>query len=583
MRLQLFSLKRPLALALFTSLIWLKKSSSSPNPFHRRDFCDTLYCAPDLWGTAGALFDEYVWPYLLPNNDQSPSKTPSQNPDIEINVSAPPMVPEKCSNNAPTDFNSWGDRGNPRISGSCLQTTQVTVWPNYCGDEVQNKKTAGILAEMDPNFLTSMDLMCAVKDGVFFWLAMLSEEQIKTLQGMNTAVKKVIPNLPCKPDEAVITSSAQVEDNPGPKRRYLKKRQNTLKVAEQKIAHAHLNFLSTAPQKQYISNYAYLDNPYDEFQVTVYAIGPGANPSSEFGPGQIADWLFALDVPHEKTDGSIRGETPGSCTASIIGGIQTGVAKRAKLIIVKSGNTIASLIDAVGKVVLDIKTRFPIQHPKGSVVVSISKSFENEPEYHFYALQLHGLITMLAGKFQAVVVTSAGKDPLAYLGLPHSTINTWPAIYADIDEIVTVGSVAAAGQDWGAGRTYRDLQDGQRYLWSKGGPLLTVNAPGNALCAASEEDLYVIAEGPAVSLAVATGLIAYFLAQRDLHRWFVRQRRTTKAVIDYIQMMSYPRFGEDMSVWNGLDAISRAQFLPSPWYGTPSPRDSQPWNWPPDI
>lgn len=582
MRLQLFSSKRPLALGLFTSLIWLKKASSSPNHFHRRDFCDTLYCPPDLWGTAGALFDQYIWPYLQPDNDQSPAKTPSQNLDIEINVSAPPLVPEECSSNAPADINSWGDRGNP-IPGSCLQTTQVTVWPNNCGDELQNKETAKILAEMDPNFLTSMHPMCAMKDGVFFWLAMLTKEQIKTVQDMNTAVKEVIPNLPCKVDEAVITSPAQSEDTSGLKRNYLKKRQNTVKVAEQKTAHAHLNFLSTAPQKQYVPNYVYLDNENDEFQVTVYVIGPGANPGEEFGPGQIVDWLFALDVPNERTDGSIRGETPGSCSASIIGGMQTGVAKRAKLIIVKTWNTVASLIDAVGKVVLDIQARFPIQHPKGSTVVNISKSFEDTPDYNFYVLQLHWLITMLAGKLQAVVVTSAGKNPMAHLGLPHSTINTWPALYADIDEIVTVGSVAAAGRDWGAGRTYRDLQDGQKYSWSQGGPLLTVNAPGNALCAGSEQNSYIIAEGPAVSLAVVTGLIAYFLAQQDLHRWFVRQRRTTKAVIDYIQMMSYPRFGGDMSVWNGLDAISGAQFLPSPWYGTPPPRDGQPWNWPPDI
>lgn len=559
----------------------LKTASSSPNPFHRRDFCETLYCPPDLWGTAGALFDEYIGPYLQPDSDQSPAKTPSQNTDIEINVSAPPLVHE-CGTNAPADFNSWGDQGN-QLPGSCLQTSQVTVWPNSCGDETQNKETARILAEMDPHFLTSMNPMCAVKDGVFFWLAMLTREQVKSLQGMTTAVKEVIPNLPCKPDEVVITSPAQAEDTSGLKRSYLKKRQNTVKVTEQKHAHAHLNFLSTAPQKQYVPNYAYLDDAYDEFQVIVYAIGPGVYPSSEFGPGQIEDWLFALDVPHEKTDGSTRGETPGSCSASIIGGLQTGVAKRAKLIIVKSGVTVASLIDAVAKVVLDIQTRFPIQHPKGSTVVSIAKSFENRPEYNFYVLQLHWLITMLAGKFQAIVVTTAGGSSAAYLGLPHSNIDTWPALYANVDEIVTVGSVAAAGRDWGEGRSHRDLQDGQKYSWSQGGPLLTVNAPGNALCAGTADNSYLIAEGPGVSLAVATGLIAYFLAQRDLHRWFVRQRRTTRAVIDYIQMMSYPRFGEDMSVWNGLDAISGAQFLPSPWYGTPLPRDGQPWNWPPDT
>lgn len=397
---------------------------------------------------------------------------------------------------------------------------------------------------------------------------------------MHTAVKEVILNLPCKTDEAIITSPAQAEDTSGLKRKYLKKRQNTVKAAEQKHAHSHLNFLSRAPQKQYVPKYAYLDNEIDKFQITVYLIGSGANPSDEFGPGQIVDGLFALDVPPERTDGSIRDETPGSCSASIIGGIQTGVAKRANLIIVKMWNTLASLLDAVGKVVLDIQTHFRTWPPKGSTVVNFSKSFVNTPEYNFYSLQLHWLITMLVGKFQVIVVTSAGKNPSAYLR-NHSTIDTWPALFADVDEIVTVGSVAAAGLDWGDGRTFRGSQDGQRYSWSPGGSLLTVNAPGNALCLAAEQNSYIIAEGPAVSLAVVTGLIAYFLAQGDLHRWFVKQTRTTKAVIDYIQMMSYPRFGEDMSVWNGLDAMSGAQFLPSPWYGTPPLPDGQPWNWPP--
>lgn len=575
-------MKRQLAFALFTSFISLKTASASRNSLYQRDICETLYCTPDLWGTAGAFFDEYILPYLQPDRDQSPTKTPSQKTDIEINVIATPSNEEECSTNAPTAFNSQSDHGNP-VPGSCLQTSQVTIWPNDCGDEIQNTETARILAEMDPTYLTSINPMCAVKDGVLFWLAMLTKEQIQSLKDINTAVKEVIPNLPCKSDEAVITSPAEMGSNLGLKRSHLKKREDTAKVANQQRAHAHLAFLSTAPQKQYVPSYAYLDNANDEFQVTVYIIGSGASPSLEFGPGQIADWLFALDISSEKTDGSVRGETPGTCSASIIGGIQTGVAKRAKLIIVKTGNTIASLLDAVGKVVLDIQTRFPIQHPKGSTVVSISKSFENRPDYNSYVLQLHYLITVLAGKFQVVVVTSAGKNALAALGLPHSTINTWPALYADVDEIVTVGSVAAAGQDWGAGRSYGNLQDGQRFSWSQGGPLLTVNAPGNALCADRIGNGYIYAEGPGVSLAVATGLIAYFLAQRDLHRWFVRQRRTIKAVIDYLQMMSYSRFGQDKSVWNGLDATSGAQSLPSPWYGTPPPTDGQPWNWPPDI
>lgn len=196
----------------------------------------------------GAFFDENVLPYLQPDWDQSPAKTPSQNTDIEINVVAPPLNQEECSTNAPTDFNSQSDQGNP-IPGSCLQTSQVTVWPNSCGDELQNKETARILAEMDPAFLTSINPICAAKDSVLFWLAMLTKEQIESLKGMNTAVKEVIPKLPCKPDEAVLMSPAPTGATSNLKRSYLKKRQDIINVANQENSHAHLNFLSTAPQK----------------------------------------------------------------------------------------------------------------------------------------------------------------------------------------------------------------------------------------------------------------------------------------------------------------------------------------------
>lgn len=89
--------------------------------------------------------------------------------------------------------------------------------------------------------------MCAVKDGVLFWLETLTNEEIKLLKDMNTAVKEVIKNPLCKPDEAVITSPVEPGATLGLKKSYLKTRQNTVKVANQQNAHAHLNFLSTAP------------------------------------------------------------------------------------------------------------------------------------------------------------------------------------------------------------------------------------------------------------------------------------------------------------------------------------------------
>ncbi len=255
-----------------------------------------------------------------------------------------------------------------------------------------------------------------------------------------------------------------------------------------------------------------------------------------------------------------------------------GVAKEARLTMVKTGLSVPSLIDAVARV-LDTLQKSPsaLQGSKGYTVLSISGQFDNIPEANEYVTQLQKLFNELVYIYQTIVVTSAGTNRKE----PYADTNSWPSLLAAEIDVITVGSVAAVRGDSKDG-LYKGLSNGQRYPWSAGGDLLTVNGPGNALCAGKQSETTVeLAEGSTVSHAVLTGLVAYFLSLEDLGGWFRRQKQTPNAMISYLKMMSYRRYVRELSVWNGLDAEDETASLEG-WYGTPVPDSSRSLrNWPP--
>lgn len=69
--------------------------------------------------------------------------------------------------------------GNPR---ACQDGIAHTVWPNDCANQAQNQATADMIQSVDPNFLTSKHPNRALVGGVFFWLALLSPEQVELLR-----------------------------------------------------------------------------------------------------------------------------------------------------------------------------------------------------------------------------------------------------------------------------------------------------------------------------------------------------------------------------------------------------------------
>lgn len=95
-----------------------------------------------------------------------------------------------------------------------------------------------------------------------------------------------------------------------------------------------------------------------------------------------SDW--AVDVRMEMTDDDVLPpdnegwmEVQGRCTASLIGGGRLGVVKNLdRSAIMKINPTVASMLDGLAKVVLEVENRKARKLPsKGRVVVNISRHF----------------------------------------------------------------------------------------------------------------------------------------------------------------------------------------------------------------
>ena len=290
------------------------------------------------------------------------------------------------------------------------------------------------------------------------------------------------------------------------------------------------------------------------------------------------DWDWAFDEKMDMTDNGVedlegkkRGH--GNCMASVVAGHTVGVLPTLeRLSIVKVGKTAASLLDGLGKNVTDIKESNNNGQPsKGRTVLSLAGAFEfsSDAGGRYYISRFGDLMHSLIDIYQVVVVTPAG---LVNTASPSSIINTWPSLLASVYTILTVGSVMPS----------QDLRNGMRYPWSKGGPLLRLNAPGRSICADLNNQFMDI-EGGQISLGMVTGLAAYFLSPPDVGRILRSQDHTPQALLQYMQLMSYAKYEGTESVWNGLNYRSPVPEFPF-WYGTsPGSKGGKDLrNWKPD-
>lgn len=131
--------------------------------------------------------------------------------------------------------------------------------------------------------------------------------------------------------------------------------------------------------------------------------------------------MYAIDSKKEANEDPDF-EGTGTCHLSLIAGPYNGVANRADVTMVKTGLSMASYMDGIGKVILDIKLN--PSKSKGWTVLNIPSGFDDLPEHDVFALKLHYLLTILARTCQVIIVTSAGGVPV----MPETRRPDHPAI-----------------------------------------------------------------------------------------------------------------------------------------------------------
>lgn len=550
--------------------------------------CASIVC-PD-WPDAGTGADDLLKFFFPPGQDTTIPETdrnnnpPNEDPpvvnpssDIELNVIEPPVDTEECV----AAVQEPALPGVPGMSdpGQCSTSTRYLIWPNNCKDVAQNQDTEKKIAAMDPRFLTSIDPFCPAKGGVFFWLAKLTPQQVEILRKEIQSVKSVVRNGRWN-FGGVDVSSSPFQVPASRKRSHLQKRTRQ-KVVKQVAADQSLSFVSTAPWKETSDKYTFFPQAGDH--VRVFVIEKGLDPTSAEFSGREIDWIYALGATQDETDDLANDPRySGTCVFSRIAGREFGVAKKAQLTMVKARSGIASVIDALVKIILSLmvmNSPYP-DGPFGSrgwTVVNLAGGYDAEPDgtSDYLITQLSTLLFQLQSEFQTVVVTSSGVNDQQRM----AETNTFPAVLSPYNPgLMTVGAVVATTR----AREILDemLVNGERFSWSPGGNAVQAWAPGNAPCRGPKNVLVEEAIGANISTAIASGLVAYLLSLPDLG-WTLRMAENVPTeVVNYVQQMSYKRYGNQESIWNGLDNDQDPTQVLIDWHGVPPSKDPPPVNLP---
>lgn len=553
-----------------------------------RQECDSISCID--WLDVGIGTVEGLKSFFQPGQDltvpetDEKDNTPSQTPpdanpssDIELKVVEPAVDTDGCVA-AVQDLALPGVPGIPAPQ-QCSKSAQYLIWPNDCKDLARNQDTGKKIAAMDARLLTSTNPLCPAKGGVFFWLAELTPQQVDLLRKDISSVKSVVRNGRwCF--GGVGESSSRSNVPASRKRSYLQKRTRQ-KVVKQVAVDQSLSFLSTAPWKQNSDKYTFF--PQAGEHVRVFVIEKGLDPTSAEFFGREVDWIYAFDATRDETDDLANNPRySGTCVLSRIAGREFGVAKKAQLTMVKARSGIASVIDALVKIILSLMVMNSAYTDealgtRGWTVINLAGGYDAEADgtSDYLISQLSTLLFQLQTEFQTVVVTSSGVNEQQRM----AETNTFPAVLSPYNPgLMTVGAVAATV---GARQIFDEMIfNGERFSWSPGGNAVQAWAPGNAPCRGPKNVLVEEAIGANISTATVTGLVAYFLSLPDLG-WTLRMADNVPTeVVNYVQQMSYKRYSNQESVWNGLDNDQDpSQFLID-WHGIPPSKDPPPMNLP---
>lgn len=524
--------------------------------------CDTLLCPnPEtLWNTLGIgaewLLDTFLRPTPDTTFDDRQQRTAPQDnnpsisgPQIELQVEGESPGQDECQPSLdPKEFNP---AGSPE-SSLCRKASKHLIWPVGCGDVAQNGITGKVLMEMDNQFITTLDPLCPIENGVAYWQARLTGEQITALrQNQIVAVRDITPNTPFKFGELITGSPDRAnpaQHIPTPinyiRARHFTKRFTPLTVVKQADADMSLRFLSAAESLAPPSSaYAYFSQA--GAGVRIYVIDTGLDGlANDFIKKVGIRWINVDDVPGiQRDEDRVTGH--GTCMASKIAGEDYGVAKAASLIIVKISPFIGSFLDSLGKIIVDLQQSGK-EKSRGRTVINVSGTWsaplaETRPD----AARMLELITKLVEEYEVVMVAQAGSSSSTGQA-KYEDVDTWPALLSERYPIITVGAVSS---------DYNDPEYGKRFPWSLGGNAVSVSAPGNGICTGRNGNVGY-SEGSSFAGAIVSGLVAYFLSIPQLNRYFrsLPAGKLPGVVRDYVKRLEYRRYQAQESVWGGLDA-----------------------------
>lgn len=558
----------------FANLLWTHSHNSAsalPNIFARQT-CESIVCFPDFdWGSVGGWLDDFTKSIPLglqtlpkddlptiPGGDSPPPEIPSTtpDPDIELFVVDPSPSSKVCTEGP--DFDDPNAQGSPDQTnmGPCNGAIPQLIWPIDCQDAGRNAEIGKLLLTMDPGYLTSYDPLCPSKDGVGFWQAQLDPQQIEELrQQTDIGLKAVSPNLPYE-------FGTLTETQPSPMRRRsvmsspvkkenLKPRKISLFTEMRRKFDLSIEYLSAPSQIGLTFNYVYFKT--FEPKVRVYVMDTGITARYNNLDNVEISWIWGLGATEEPGDDHPLRH--GTCMASKIASDVVGVSSNVKLTVVKMTAQLGSFLDALGKVVAAIQTE-RASNPMEVCVVHISGGYlpdDGDPDMKRLQDLIQELITN-----QAIVVTSAGFTTTSS---KSTIIDHWPAVLAETMDIIAVGGVQTGPTD-----EANKIERGSIIPGSKGGPALTVRAPGQGYCAKGTSDakwIYTESRSLIASdfpTAIVSGLVAYFLSIPPLREKLLQKYplRLPRAMKNYLKFMSRARDrkGEVMSVWNGINSVT---------------------------
>lgn len=585
--------------AILTSLIYFEFAltvAAFPRLFPRQDACDQFFCldwsnldipAQQTVDTVGAylrgLFlqdhidpqtptipTEQPLPGIGPDSSQQNSEFKSPT-DTQTSPQIPPLAgSEQCTQyalpvGAPELINDEDGSENPR---PCGVTTAYIIIPTDCGSP-ENSEVERILFAMDPTLQTSGSPWCQAENAVMFWLANLSPEKAMDLKGQTKgAVKTVMPDgqfrtEPLTPAPELMIQG-QVPAAVGTDGRLKVRDQLEVqfkRYASRDFADPSLTFLSNAPDapKEDVKDYVYFKSAVEASQaqeVRVYAIGSGFEKTNPDVPHSKLEYIYGFGCRTLPNDDDEEGHD--SCMVSKIGGERFGVFPNGPAFtLVKIGPALSAFFDSLAKVIRDIISK---PYLTGRAVVHISGHWPAEEiDRDAITMMQQGIQALL--NLKVMIVTSAGS-----FSEGDQMILNMPADLAKTTDFITAGSVVPIFI------LSTPSLFGQRLPGTLTGPAVTVSAPGLGFCYTKGTDVEAYT-GSGIAGAVMAGLVAYFLAIPDLHRYFMAQPNFAFAVKQYVIAMSYPRNGLVTSVWNGLDARETRTVYNQPggepWIGIP--------------